>query len=404
MKARENTKILVADDEPHVRELICRYLSAEGYQCAHSRDGAQALKMLEDDYDLLLADIIMPGMNGVDLLNVVGRLYPDVAVLLVTGVDDRDTGILAIESGAYGYITKPFKRNDILINVAMALQRREEKLSRVSGEPKEHHTSSRAVRPQPPGIVTQPDGAGEVHSGFDDVVFLEEFGSSVGGHDACPDRLSPRARSEESNSTDVTSLSPEVVNIDSSGVSWFERDMSKQFINARDAVNCIQSGMNADQVMKRYQISESNLRNLLKQLVDGGHVSEEECLRWSDLSTDRYDEVRLRLSPSHELSVLTLMHDSACQQIRGRLQKIGEDELAIVGIDAAVGETRTLIIPAKPYLDRDNIWLEARCSQAGEDKHGSPTSTNFQITAISEEHRANLRELALLLSESSGQA
>jgi putative two-component system response regulator len=67
---------------------------------------------------------MMPGMSGIDLLTFIKDLFPEVAVILVTGVDDRKTAIMTLELGAYGYVIKPFDRNEILINVANALERR----------------------------------------------------------------------------------------------------------------------------------------------------------------------------------------------------------------------------------------------------------------------------------------
>ncbi len=74
---------------------------------------------------LVITDIMMPGMSGLDLLTLIRKDYPDVVVVMVTAIDDRNTGIRALELGAYGYVIKPFERNEVLINVANALQRRE---------------------------------------------------------------------------------------------------------------------------------------------------------------------------------------------------------------------------------------------------------------------------------------
>jgi putative two-component system response regulator len=75
-------------------------------------------------FHLVVADIMMPGMSGIDLLTIIRSLFSDVAVIMVTGVDDRKTAIMTLELGAYGYVIKPFDRNEIIINVANALERR----------------------------------------------------------------------------------------------------------------------------------------------------------------------------------------------------------------------------------------------------------------------------------------
>ena len=118
-------KILIVDDEPDIRDLLSRWLVAEGYDCITAPDGNFALKSLtEGGVQLVLTDIMMPGMSGVDLLTVTKTLFQDVAVVMVTAVDDKDTGEMALDLGAFGYITKPFDRNNILITVKNALERR----------------------------------------------------------------------------------------------------------------------------------------------------------------------------------------------------------------------------------------------------------------------------------------
>lgn len=118
-------KILLVDDESSITELLSRWLAAEGYECATADNGETALKLLHaTEFDLMISDIMMPGMSGMDLLMFMKPLFTDTAVIMVTGVDDKQTGIMALEIGAYGYVTKPFNRNEIVINVVNALERR----------------------------------------------------------------------------------------------------------------------------------------------------------------------------------------------------------------------------------------------------------------------------------------
>ncbi|MEW6532664.1 MAG: HD domain-containing phosphohydrolase [Thermodesulfobacteriota bacterium] len=122
----EKAKILIVDDEPAICTILARWLSADGYVCKSVHSGEAALDVLEqDEFHLVISDILMPGMSGIDLLSIVRSRFPGVGVLMVTAVDDRKTGIRTLELGAYGYIIKPFDRNEILINVAMALERRD---------------------------------------------------------------------------------------------------------------------------------------------------------------------------------------------------------------------------------------------------------------------------------------
>jgi len=122
----EAARVLVVDDEPYIRELIQRCLELEGYVCRSAPDAEGALEELARDaaVDLVVSDIHMPGMSGMELLATVRHRYPDVAVLMVTGVDDRKVGIQALRLGAYGYLIKPFDINELAINAANALERR----------------------------------------------------------------------------------------------------------------------------------------------------------------------------------------------------------------------------------------------------------------------------------------
>lgn len=126
MSTGQSARILVVDDEPHICSLVSRWLTSEGYSCSSAFSGEMAIELLDkQEYHLVLSDIMMPGMSGLDLLTVVRKVRPDVAVIMITAIDDRKTGILALELGAFGYLTKPFEKNEVLINVANALQRRE---------------------------------------------------------------------------------------------------------------------------------------------------------------------------------------------------------------------------------------------------------------------------------------
>ncbi|MFH1117844.1 MAG: response regulator [Pseudomonadota bacterium] len=121
----EETRILIVDDEPHICRVLARYLAAEGYECQEAADAETAVKKLAaGGFQLVISDIMMPGMSGIDLLGIINDRYSDLAVVVVTALDDRKTATRALELGAYGYITKPFDKNEVLINVENALRRR----------------------------------------------------------------------------------------------------------------------------------------------------------------------------------------------------------------------------------------------------------------------------------------
>jgi putative two-component system response regulator len=117
-------RILAVDDQSMVADMVGLWLTESGYDCDVAVSARQALAMLaQNTYDLMVSDVIMPDMSGIELLVQVKAHFPNLAVLMATGVDDRNTAIQAIQLGAYGYIIKPFTLNEFLINVANALER-----------------------------------------------------------------------------------------------------------------------------------------------------------------------------------------------------------------------------------------------------------------------------------------
>lgn len=118
--------ILIVDDDSQVRGVIAAIVEMEGYPYRMAADAETALEMLAgQEVDLLISDINMQGMTGIELLRLVLNRYPDLAVIMVTGIDDRETAIETLHMGAYGYVTKPFQANELIINITNALRRRQ---------------------------------------------------------------------------------------------------------------------------------------------------------------------------------------------------------------------------------------------------------------------------------------
>ncbi|MEI7833745.1 MAG: HD domain-containing phosphohydrolase [bacterium] len=121
-----DTTILVVDDEEFIRRMVARNLQDNGYICMLAESGQEALAILASHtFALIVSDLMMPGMTGLELLAAAKQVQPDVAVIILTGVDSQQTAIQALEQGAYGYMVKPFQSNELLINVVNALRRRE---------------------------------------------------------------------------------------------------------------------------------------------------------------------------------------------------------------------------------------------------------------------------------------
>lgn len=116
--------ILIVDDEASVRRTMERIIKLIKRDCTHAGSGEEARKILkEESFDLILCDIRLPGESGMDLITHVISEYPATAVIVVSGVDDPEVAEKALELGAYGYIVKPFKPSEVIINVSSALKR-----------------------------------------------------------------------------------------------------------------------------------------------------------------------------------------------------------------------------------------------------------------------------------------
>ncbi len=117
--------ILIVDDEESIRDVLYRMLQDEGYHCDVATDGSEALrKAFAKDYDLVLLDIKMPGLSGMEVLAQLIAQRPNISVIMITAVIDTKTAVDAMKLGAYDYVTKPFDLGDLGMRVRRALERR----------------------------------------------------------------------------------------------------------------------------------------------------------------------------------------------------------------------------------------------------------------------------------------
>jgi DNA-binding NtrC family response regulator len=121
---KNNIKILVVDDDEIVREVIVSLLSSEGYTVSSARDGLEAIKILKmENINMVITDLRMPGADGVEVLKEALKIDPDRAVIILTAYGTLDTALKAIREGAYDYMTKPFKMEEMIIRVNNAYER-----------------------------------------------------------------------------------------------------------------------------------------------------------------------------------------------------------------------------------------------------------------------------------------
>ncbi len=124
--SRTDSPVLVVDDDRAIRRMITRILERAGYTCSEAADPAEAQLLAQAQaFALVTCDVNMPGGSGLSLVAELRERHPDIAVLMVSGMDDPKTAATATELGAYGYVVKPFESNELLIAADNALRRRE---------------------------------------------------------------------------------------------------------------------------------------------------------------------------------------------------------------------------------------------------------------------------------------
>jgi len=118
-------KILVADDEQSMREFLDIMLKKEGYKVSLASNGEEVAKLVENDlFDLVLLDIRMPKLDGISALKKIKANAPETIVIMITAYASADTAIKAMKEGAYDYITKPFKVEEIKLIIKNALEKK----------------------------------------------------------------------------------------------------------------------------------------------------------------------------------------------------------------------------------------------------------------------------------------
>jgi len=120
-----SARILVVDDEEIVLRSCLRILSGDEFQVETVQDGRQALQKVEENpYDVMILDIMMPNVDGLEVLRRVKETHPNVDIIMVTGLAQIDTAVKAMKLGAFDYIAKPFEPDELKLVVQRALERR----------------------------------------------------------------------------------------------------------------------------------------------------------------------------------------------------------------------------------------------------------------------------------------
>ncbi len=121
----ENRRILVVDDDPEMCRLLSEFLQGEGFHVSSTGDSLEASNLIQrEEFDLLITDLKMKGLKGLDLLEEVQRVAPLTPVIIITAFGTIESAIKAMKMGAYDYITKPFQMDELLLTLRKALETR----------------------------------------------------------------------------------------------------------------------------------------------------------------------------------------------------------------------------------------------------------------------------------------
>ncbi|MEK6777671.1 MAG: response regulator [bacterium] len=121
---KDRIRLLIIDDEPSSQDVLLRLLSNPERELVTAQNGLEAKEILEHErFDLVLTDLNMPCMDGMELLRFVKARYPEIIVIIITGYASIESALKAIDQGAYDYITKPFKLAEMDIMVKNACEK-----------------------------------------------------------------------------------------------------------------------------------------------------------------------------------------------------------------------------------------------------------------------------------------
>ena len=129
-----NYKVLIVEDEAKLREILCDYFKSKGELPFEASNGMQALSLIEEnDYDAVLLDIMMPGLDGLSVCRSI-RKTNDVPIIFLTALSDEEDKLLGYELGADDYITKPYTVRNVIARVKSVLRRTSHKKSHILAE------------------------------------------------------------------------------------------------------------------------------------------------------------------------------------------------------------------------------------------------------------------------------
>jgi hypothetical protein len=288
---------------------------------------------------------------------------------------------------------KPFKRNEVLINVASALRGRGSK-EHASQRAEVNRQDVKAAHPRRKiTSSTVEEVVKGVRSGMGDADLMTKFDLSASGLTEVLGRLVAEGLLRESDVDERSSLSPGTVALDVPHMLFTGADERKPVIKAKDAVAAIRAGKDDLSMMRTFGISAKGLQSLFDKLVHAGLLTNEELQGRLQPSTHHGVIEDLSKLRRHYLAVSAPVYDPENPSSMGAIRDVTEKGIGIIGVKANVGDVKSLMIPTQAISSGENIWFEAVCLWSGQDEHNGEPVTAFQITKISEGSLKALREL-----------
>ncbi|MFH1115036.1 MAG: hypothetical protein V1792_14080 [Pseudomonadota bacterium] len=174
---------------------------------------------------------------------------------------------------------------------------------------------------------------------------------------------------------------------------------AKRVVNAKDIVDDIRAGMSDKQLMTKYCLSSKGLESAFTKLINNRILTVEEVYgqpRSPDDDTVIIDD--MTLLQKHFLTVTAPVYEAGKPEIQGRLHEITERGLTVIGIQARIGEEKSLVIPCREFIRADRITFRAECLWVDAKRQAGQLVSGYQITSISRESLVRLRDLIRLLT------
>ncbi|MCK9295373.1 MAG: sigma-54 dependent transcriptional regulator [Desulfobulbaceae bacterium] len=191
--------ILVVDDELSMREFLKILLEKEGYQAVTASDGEKALKAMEmQEFDLVISDIRMPGMGGLELLDAAKKAAPDLPFIMITAFASPEDAVQAMKHGAYDYITKPFKLSEIKAIITSAIAGQTVEAKNANATPRHDYANIIGDSPEMRNIFDQIDRIAPTHA---NVLIIGESGT---GKELVAQAIHQKSRGAQNNFVPIT--------------------------------------------------------------------------------------------------------------------------------------------------------------------------------------------------------